>query len=109
VCGRDEPRQHRAIAGDRQHHGVVERVGVAHPGHPAAQQRHQHGRLGVGGDLDDGVALDRALEPRRRVEREEAPVVDDRNAVAEPIGLVHVVGDEEDGLTVGVEPANDVV
>src|SRR5581483_9139906 len=39
----------------------------------------------------------------RRVEREELSVVDDRQAVAEEVGLFHVVRREEDRLTCAVQ------
>ena len=43
-----------------------------------------------------------------RVEREEPAVVDDGQPVAELVGLLHVVGREEDRLAVDVELAEDL-
>ena len=41
-------------------------------------------------------------------EREQAPAVDDREAVAELVGLLHVVRGEEDGLALAVQLAEDL-
>jgi hypothetical protein len=50
------------------------------------------------GDLDhDAVPAERALELVRRALDNDAAVVDDRESVGEVIGLVEVVGREEDG------------
>ena len=49
-----------------------------------------------------------AFELRGRVEREQLAVVHDRDAVAELVGLLHVVRGEQDRLPVGVQLAHDV-
>ena len=49
-----------------------------------------------------------ALELLRRAEREQLAVVDDREPVAELVGLFHVVRGEEDGLAVAVQLAEDL-
>jgi hypothetical protein len=51
-------------------------------------------------DGDVRVGAGRALEGLGSVEREQLPVVDDREPVTEEVGLLHVVGREEDGLAV---------
>ena len=58
---------------------------------------------------DDGVGADRALELGRACRGRAMPaVVDDREPVAELVGLLHVVRGEEDRLAVGVELAEDL-
>src|SRR5690348_13448489 len=53
---------------------------------------------GVGLDLDDRLAAERAHELGGRAERDHLAVVDDRDAVAERLRLVHEVrGEEERG------------
>ena len=47
----------------------------------------------------------RALERRRRVERQDAAVVDDRQALAEPVRLLHVVRREDEGDAALVQAA----
>ena len=41
--------------------------------------------------FDRARAGHRRLERTRRVERDEPPLVDDRDAIAQPVGFVHVV------------------
>ncbi len=50
-----------------------------------------------GGELDDVLAADGGDESRRSAEGDDAAVVHDGDAVAEALGLVHVVGGEDDG------------
>ena len=54
------------------------------------------------------VGSDRALELRRRIECKDSAVVHDRHAIAELIGLFHVVGREQDRLALVVELAQDL-
>ena len=54
------------------------------------------GTPGVGGELEDVRALQAADELRRRSLRDDPAVVHDRDAVAEALGLFHVVGRQED-------------
>ena len=60
----------------------------------------QRGAVAGGLDRDDGVGADRPLERGRRVEGEDPAVVHDRHPVAELVGLLHVVGGEQDRLAV---------
>ena len=56
-----------------------------------------------------GVDADRRLELGSGVSRaSDAAVVDDGDPVAELVGLLHVVGGEQDRLAVGVELAEDL-
>ena len=64
--------------------------------------------VAVGLDGDDRVGADRALERLGRVEREDPAVVHDRHALAELVGLLHVVGGEQDRLPLAVELAEDL-
>ncbi len=57
---------------------------------------------------DHGVDAHRPLEVLGRVDREQLAVVDDREPVAELVGLLHVVRGEQDRLAVGVELAEDL-
>ena len=59
-------------------------------------------------DRHDGVGADGLLEGLRGVEGEDLAVVHDRDPVAELVGLLHVVGGEQDGLAVVVELAQDL-
>ena len=59
-------------------------------------------------DRDDRVGADRLLERRRRVEREDLAVVHDRHALAQAVGLLHVVRQQHDRLAVGVQLAEDL-
>ena len=54
------------------------------------------------------VGFDGRLELRGGVEREQLPVVHDRDAVAELVRFLHVVRREEDRLPFGVELAHDL-
>ena len=65
------------------------------------------GRRG-GRDGDEGVGADGGLQGLGRVEGQHPAVVDDRQAVAELVGLLHVVRGEEDGLAVVVELLEDL-
>jgi hypothetical protein len=82
---------------------------VAHVRELGLQLRAQLRRLDVAGNLDDRVCVDGALELGGRVEREQVPVVDDCNPLAELVGLLHVVGDEDDRLPGRVQLAHELV
>src|SRR4029453_11955639 len=78
ACGRvDERRQDSAAGAEREQRGVLERMRLAHVGELGVQQRGQVRRLDVGGNLDDGVGMEGALELGGRIEREQVSVVDD--------------------------------
>jgi len=47
-------------------------------------------------EADPLAALDSIGQPCRRVERDDPPAVDERDPVAEALGLVHEVGDQQD-------------
>ncbi len=75
----------------------------------SARRSREHLHLAARGlDRDDRVGADRALERLGRVEREDPAVVHDRDAIAELVGLLHVVGGEQDRLTLAVELAEDL-
>ena len=52
-------------------------------------------RLAVEVDLDDVCARHALLQFDRRAQRDELAVIDDRDAVAERIGFIHVVSGDE--------------
>jgi hypothetical protein len=81
----------------------------ARRGQLGLQHLGQRGGLDVGGNPDDRVRVHRALELGRGAEREQAPVVDDRDPVAEPVGFLHVVRDQQDRLPGLVQLAHDLV
>ena len=56
-------------------------------------------------ELDDVVAPEPGDQLAGRAQRDHLAVVDDRHPVAEPFGLVHVVGREEDGPAARAEAA----
>ena len=80
---------------------------------PGTLARTRDGRavveVAVGGDRDDGVGADLLLELGRRVEGQDLAVVDDRDPLAELVGLLHVVRGQQDGLAVGVELLDELV
>ena len=78
------------------------------PGTSASRTLRERVEVAGGADGDDGVGAGRSLELGRRPEREQAPVVDDGQAVAELVGLLHVVRGEEDGLALAVQLAEDL-
>ena len=49
----------------------------------------------------------RAISSRGRAQRDDLALVDDRDAVAEPLGLVHVVGRQHDGAAAVPQVADD--
>ena len=74
-------------------------VGLApRPRRASACERLQPARRHVGeADLENVLAGDRGLQLQRRIQRHEFAVVDDGDAVAELVGLVHVMGGDQDG------------
>ena len=65
--------------------------------------------VAVGRTVTDGVgARSMRFSARGRVEGEDRAVVDDRDPVAELVGLLHVVRGEEDRLPVVVQLAEDL-
>jgi hypothetical protein len=74
---------------------------VTSPRRPSWASRARIGPFGRADlDPDDLGAAQAALQPLGRVERHDAPVVDDRDPVAELVGLLHVVRGEEHGPAV---------
>ena len=67
------------------------------PQHRFVGQRHALGHR----ELDDVLGAERANELARRAERDDPPLVDDGDAVAERLGLVHVVRRQEDRAALG--------
>ena len=63
----------------------------------ASQRLRPAGRHLGEADLEDVLAGDRRLQLERRIERDQLAVIDDGDAVAELVGLVHVVGGDQDG------------
>ena len=91
-----------AVGGDLQGEGIavayrdVERSGAGELG------------CGVGERQVDAAAGDTPLELLRGPLGDEASAVEDRDAVGEPVGLVEVLGGQEDGGAVADEAADDV-
>src|ERR1022692_2473448 len=89
-----QPPIHGAGAGDARHvvgEQLREPVGVARGLH-----------------RDDGVGADALLQCGRRVEGEDPAVVHDGYPLAELVGLLHVVGGEQDGLAFAVQLTEQV-
>ena len=59
-------------------------------------------------EADHVAAWDRLLELRRRPQRDHPAVVHDRDTRAELVGLLHVVGGQEDRRTALVVAADQV-
>ena len=59
-------------------------------------------------DLDERAARRALLERRRRVELEQLAAIDDRDAVAELVRLLHVVRRHDDRATLVVQAAQDL-
>jgi len=87
---RDHPGQQAVRAAHAQ---LESRVGLAGPGHPLDALLEGGASSLVARSLDrhDGVDPHRLLQLGRRVERQDPAVVHDRHAVAELVGLFHVV------------------
>ena len=85
--------------------GVLDRRCVRDLG---AQHVRELVEVAVRSDRDHRVDADGLLELGRRAEREQLAPVDDREPVAELVGLLHVVRGEQDRLTRGVQLAEDV-
>ena len=58
------------------------------------------------GDLQHRAAGDEASQPLWRIEREDAPVIHDGDAVAESVRLIHIVRRQHDGHALVVERAD---
>src|SRR6185312_223626 len=61
-----------------------------------------------GGKRDDVLGAPRADELARRAERDHLSMIHDRDAVAEPFGLIHIVSGEDDRSTLGAELFDEV-
>ncbi len=103
-----DARQHGTGAAHAEHDGAAADGGVGGVGELGAQQRAERFEVAVGDDAHRGVHADRALQLGRRVEGDDATLVDDRHPVAEEVGLLHVVRGEQDRLAVDVEVAEDL-
>ena len=64
--------------------------------------------VGLDGELDDVLAAEPGDQLTRRAQRDDLALIDHGDAVAEPLGLVHVMGGEQDGATPVLQVANDV-
>ncbi len=64
--------------------------------------------LAVGLELDDVLGAERGDERRRGAQGEDPAAVDDRDPVAEPRRLFHVVGGEQDRPPALLEPLDDL-
>ena len=53
--------------------------------------------MAAGGELDHVLDADGRDQLARRAERDDLAVIHDRHAVAQPLGLVHVVRGQQDG------------
>ena len=63
------------------------------------------GSVTVDMKLDERSSRCTLLESRRGVERQQLSAVDDGNAFAEPVGLLHVVRRHDDGATLPMQIA----
>jgi hypothetical protein len=86
----------------------VHDAGAGDAGYVAFERLGQPGGVTGGLDRDDRVGADALLESGRGVQREEFAVIHDRDPVAEPVGLFHVVGGEQDRLPGPVQLAEQV-
>ena len=64
--------------------------------------------VGLDRELDDVLAAEPGDQLPRRAQGDDLALVDDRDAIAEPFGLVHVVGGEKNGPAAFPQAANDV-
>src|SRR5690606_23386758 len=106
-----------AGAGQQGDDGVDGRVGagqrdavVAVLGRGQAGQRGEVGLVQRGGrgEADDGGAGRAADEPGRGVQGGHPSPVDHRDPVAEPLGLLHEVGDQQDGDAAGADVLDEL-
>ncbi len=64
--------------------------------------------FGARPETHDEVAADGPLQGFRGVQREQPAVIHDRQALAQMIGLLHVMRGEHDRLPLGVDLADDL-
>ena len=98
VEGVDQEGLHLVVAGDGD--GIDVRAGLE----VLVKVR----RDAVDLDLDDREIADERFEAGGGIESDQATLVNDADAVAERIGLEHVMGGEQDGLALGLEVADDL-
>ena len=55
-------------------------------------------------ELHDVVSTNRRDQPLRRAQRDHAAMIHDGHAIAQPLGLIHVVGGEDDGAARLLQP-----
>ena len=97
----DVTEQAAAIAG-HQLHAPIDDLGLLDTRHLAAPLG-QQGQVAGGSDPHDRRGTDSLDELLARALRDQAPGVDDADAVAEALGLLHVVGRVEDGETLPLQ------
>ncbi len=102
---REHGRRRRARRARRRRHGSPRRVASSSS---ACSTPASSAQVAGGDDPHGGIDADRALQPGRRVERDDPTLVDDGDPVAELVGLLHVVRGQQDRLPVDVELAEDL-
>ena len=89
--------------GQRAHREAPVGAVPAQLGDPGDGAQHLFRQLRLAGELDDVRGVQRIDQLARRAERDHLAVVDDGDAVAEALRLVHVVGGEQDRAAAGAE------
>ena len=83
-------------------------AGAGDARHVVGEQLREPVGVASGLHRDDGVGADALLQCGRRVEGEDPAVVHDGYPLAELVGLLHVVGGEQDGLAFAVQLTEQV-
>jgi hypothetical protein len=94
-------------------HGLAQEQAQLHAGEaengpePSGRRRSRDVEVGVGED-DGRRPSERLDDRRRRAVGHHPPAVEDDDVVAQALGLLHVVGDEDDGGAPVADPPDDV-
>src|SRR2546427_12949888 len=94
---------HRQRESDATHAGTDR----GHAAEPAHSVRQVSGGSVPDRELDDVLRAERGDQLARRPKRNDLAVIHDRDAVAQALGFLHVVGREQHGPAVRAEPADD--
>ena len=105
---RDHVGKRRAAGAHVREHGAVDDARAVDAGHRGEVASRAPARSPVALDAQLGVGARARLQLLGRVEREQLAVVDDRDPLAELVGLFHVVRGEHDRLALRVELVHDV-
>ena len=109
VLGRaDHAHEHAVGAAHGELHRAVERGRGVDALDGRLEPPRQLLEIAVGVHGHDRVGADRLLELLRRAEREDLAVIHDADAVAELVGLLHVVRRQDDRLAGVVQAADDL-